>query len=136
MEEKKRREERDKNDRAKAQADGYSKAQLQKRAKQMENEFREKCREANITKKRNNWLEKENTRMQEMLADHYADQEELQEAVLEAKERKFLKAREEMEKKRFILSEQKRRDNQREMKEKEREDHRKERSIVRIDELK
>lgn len=136
MDEKKRKEEYNKNQRAKEQADSYSKTQMKKRAHQMENEFREKCREANITKKRNNWLQKENERMQEMLADYYADDEELHERLLEAKERKNMQAKEDMEKRLLFREAEKRRNEQRATKEKEREEHRKEREIQRIDELK
>eukprot|EP00746_Dinoflagellata_sp_MGD_P162183 gnl/MRDRNA2_/MRDRNA2_89626_c0_seq1.p1 gnl/MRDRNA2_/MRDRNA2_89626_c0~~gnl/MRDRNA2_/MRDRNA2_89626_c0_seq1.p1 ORF type:complete len:295 (+),score=95.07 gnl/MRDRNA2_/MRDRNA2_89626_c0_seq1:91-975(+) len=136
MDEQKRKEEYQKNQRAKEQADSYSKSQNKKRAAQMENEFREKCRESNITKKRNAWLQKENERMQDMLADHYAGEEEMNERLLEAKERKNMDMREDLEKRILFRQSQKQRNEQREAKEKEREEKRKEREIHRIDELK
>lgn len=136
MDEKKRKEESEKNARAKDVADGYSSKQKAKRAAQMENEFREKCREANITKKRNAWLETQNRIMQEMLEDNAADEEELQERLLEAKERVNIKAREDLERRIAMKNAQKIRDKQREANQKNRDEIRKEKEIQRIDQLK
>jgi hypothetical protein len=136
LDEKKRKEEREKAERSEETKQQYSKTQMKKRALQMENEYRDRCREAAITKKRNNWLTKENSQIQGMLEDYYIEEEELQERRLEAKERKNLVAREELEKKIFFLNAQKARERQREVNETERADARKERAIHRIDELK
>jgi hypothetical protein len=136
MDEKKRREEREKNERMNESSENYSKSQKKKRAAQMENEYRERCREAAITKKRNNWLTKTNGLIQGMLEDYYAEEEELQERKLEAKERKNILAREALEKRNLILNAQKQRTAQRDSKETERAEARKEKAITRIDVLK
>jgi len=136
MDEKKRREEREKSERMNESQESYSKAQKKKRAAQMENEYRERCREAAITKKRNNWLSKTNSLIQGMLEDYYAEEEELQERKLEAKDRKNLVAREALEKRNYVLNAQKQRSVQRDTNDKDRAEARKERSIMRIDELK
>merc|ERR1719428_1639401 len=77
MDEKKRREEREKNERLNETHESYSKSQKMKRAAQMENEYRERCREAAITKKRNAWLTKTNNLIQGMLEDYDAEEEEV-----------------------------------------------------------
>lgn len=136
MDEKKRKEEREKAERQKESSEAMSKNQQKKRAKQMENEYRERCREAQITKKRNAWLEKENTNIQQMLEDYYTEEEELHERKLEAKERKNIMYREELEKRIFRLNAEKTRDKTREKNDDLRAEARKERSITRIDELK
>eukprot|EP00746_Dinoflagellata_sp_MGD_P074392 gnl/MRDRNA2_/MRDRNA2_30054_c0_seq1.p1 gnl/MRDRNA2_/MRDRNA2_30054_c0~~gnl/MRDRNA2_/MRDRNA2_30054_c0_seq1.p1 ORF type:complete len:304 (+),score=100.11 gnl/MRDRNA2_/MRDRNA2_30054_c0_seq1:91-1002(+) len=136
MDEKKRREEREKSERMNESQESYSKAQKKKRAAQMENEYRERCREAAITKKRNNWLSKTNSLIQGMLEDYYAEDEELQERKLEAKERKNIVAREALEKRNLMLNAQKQRTAQRDSNDRDRAEARKERSIMRIDELK
>jgi hypothetical protein len=136
MDERKRREEREKNERLNESSENYSKSQKKKRAAQMENEYRERCREAAITKKRNTWLSKTNSLIQGMLEDYYAEEEELQERRLEAKDRKNIVAREALEKKIFFQNAQKVRNAQREQNEKDRGEARKERAIRRIDELK
>jgi len=136
MEEKRRKEESEKNARLQENKEGYSKAQQKKRALQMENEFRERCREAAITKKRNAWLERTNSQIQGMLEDYLGDEEELQERKFECKERKNIYFREALEKKIFGLKAEKDRNVLREKNENERAEARKERAIRRIDELK
>lgn len=136
MDEKKRKEEREKKERQEESQQAMSKNQQKKRAKQMENEYRERCREAQITKKRNAWLEKENTHIQQMLEDYYTEEEELHERRLEAKERKNIMYREELEKKIFRLNAEKARNKKRENADAVRAEERKERSITRIDGLK
>merc|ERR1712118_511112 len=116
--------------------ENYSKTQMKKRAAQMENEYRDRCREANITKKRSAWLQKTNTFIQGMLEDYYADEEELQERKLEAKEQKNVQARVALETKIFHLKAQKQRNILRDKNESDRAEARKERAIRRIDELK
>merc|ERR1719235_1323094 len=126
MDEKKRREEREKTERLNDTQENYSKNQKKKRAAQMENEYRERCREAAITKKRNIWLSKTNSLIQGMLEDYYAEEEEMTERKLEAKERKNLVAREALEKKIFFVNAQKVREAQREQNERDRGEARKE----------
>merc|ERR1719235_817952 len=116
MDEKKRREEREKTERLNDTQENYSKNQKKKRAAQMENEYRERCREAAITKKRNAWLSKTNNLIQGMLEDYYAEEEELQEKKLEAKEKKNIVAREALEKRNLMLNAQKQRSAQRDNK--------------------
>lgn len=136
MDEKRRKEEAAQKEREKEAGAVYTRKQQAKKKKQMENEFRERCREANITKKRNDWLTKENEKINAMLDDCYTEQEEVNERQLEAKERKALMNREDMEKKVFYKHLQKEKNDRREAKEKERQEHRKESEINRIDELK
>lgn len=136
LNEKKRKEDREKQERTQESKENFSKQQMKKRAAQMENEYRERCREAAITKKRNDWLNKTNSEIQGMLEDYYADEEEIQERKLEHKERKNLMAREALEQKNVFLRSQKERMNKRDMAEVNRAEARKERAITRIDVLK
>jgi len=71
-----------------------------------------------------------------MLEDFYTEEEETQERALEAKERKNIIYRQELEKKIFRLNAEKTREKEREAHEAARAEARKERSIQRIDELK
>merc|ERR1719262_1167090 len=76
---KQREEEKVKEQRQMEMQQGYSKALMMKKTAQMENEYRDRCREAQITKKRNAWLTRENMRIQEMLDEHQAEEDELAE---------------------------------------------------------
>lgn len=115
---------------------GYSKQQMMKRTAQMENEYRERCREAQITKKRNAWLTRQNQQIQEMLDEYQVEEDDLLDKKMEAKERKNRLRHEEMDKRLFMVHQAKNIEQQREAKELEREEDRKEKSIHRIDTLK
>lgn len=114
----------------------YQQMRLRKQQQEVETEYRNRCRETQIEKKREAWLRNSNDKLHDMLDAHHREEEEINARLTEAKRRRNAQKQSEAAQREEVKHQNAMLESKREQAEAKREADRKEKSLELIERLK